>query len=226
MPEEIATATIDFKTNGERAPGYVAHPTGPGRHPSVVVIQEWYGVDAHIKDVAERFARLGFAVIAPDLYHGQVATEPDEARKLAMALQFDQAAKEIDAAASWLLAQPYARGPKFAIVGYCMGGGLALSTSMRNRNVGAAGVYYGGLPNPPERLQEVQAPVLAFYGSDERQRAEQLQRLLHQYQKQCELHIYEGAHHGFFNDTSAGYNRASAYDTWPRVVEFFKRNLA
>ena len=192
----------------------------------VVVIQEWWGVDDHVKDVAERFARLGFAAIAPDLYHGRVTAEPDEARKLVMAMQYDQAAKEIDAAAAYLARQPYAQGPRFGAVGYCMGGGLVLTTAIRNRNVGAAVVFYGGLPTPPEQLQQIQAPVLAFYGSDERQRAEQLQGLLAQYQKQCELHVYEGAHHGFFNDTRPeGYHRTGSYDAWPRTVDFFRRNL-
>ena len=226
MPEAITTETVNFSANGEQASGYVARPTSPGPHPPVLVIQEWYGVDAHIKDITERFARLGFAAIAPDLYHGRVGSTPDEGRQLVQALDFGKAGTEIDAAAAWLASQTYARGPRFGIVGYCMGGGLALATAIRNSNVGAGVVYYGGLPNPPENLQGVQAPILGFYGDGEAERANQLQQLLTQYQKPVEVHIYEGAGHGFFNDTGGVYNQTAAYDTWPRAIEFFKRHVA
>lgn len=226
MPERIVTSTVSFRTNGDTADGYLAHPVSPGPHPAILVVQEWWGVDAHIKDVTERFARLGFAVIAPDLYHGQVTSEPDEARKMAMAMEYDQAVKEIDAAATWLLQQPYAQGPNFGCVGYCMGGGLVLTTAIRNHDVGGAVVYYGGLPKFPEQLQEIEAPVLAFYGDDEAERANQLQQVMRQHGKSIELHIYEGARHGFFNDSNeGGYNRVAAYDTWPRVVQFFREHL-
>ena len=117
MPESIVTSRVSFRTNGDTADGYLAHPVSSGPHPALLVIQEWWGVDAHIEDVTERFARLGFAVIAPDLYHGQVTSERDEARKMAMAMEYDQAVKEIDAAATWLLQQPYAQGPNFGCVG-------------------------------------------------------------------------------------------------------------
>ena len=81
MPD-IKTAAVTFPANGEQGSGFVASPGDSGKHPGVIVIQEWWGLDDHIKDVARRFAREGFVALAPDLYHGQVATEPDEARKL------------------------------------------------------------------------------------------------------------------------------------------------
>ena len=227
MPESIVAETVSFRANGDTADGYLAHPVSPGPHPAVVVIQEWWGVDSHIKDVTERFARLGFAAIAPDLYHGQVTSEPDEARKMAMSMEYDRAAKEIDGAARWLLQQPYTRGPRFGCIGYCMGGGLVLTTAIRNHDVGGAIVYYGGLPNPPESLQGIEAPVLAFYGDGEAERANQLQQILRQNSKSVELHIYDGAPHGFFNDANeSAYNLAAAYDTWPRAVHFFRKHLA
>ena len=226
MPETIATSTVSFRANGDTADGYLAYPVSPGPHPALIVIQEWWGVDSHIKDITERLARLGFAAVAPDLYHGQVTSEPDEARKMAMALEYDRAAKEIDGAARWILEQPYARGPKIGCIGYCMGGGLVLTTAIRNQDIGAAIVYYGGLPRPPEQLQAIQAPVLAFYGDGETDRANQLQQLLAQNDKSIELHIYEGAAHGFFNDTNeGGYNLAAASDTWPRAIHFLREHI-
>jgi len=226
MPENIITQTVNFRTNGNTADGYLARPVGEGSHPAIIVIQEWWGVDAHIKDVTERFARLGFVAIAPDLYHGQVTAEPDEAKKLAMELQYETAAKEIDGAGEWLLSQPFASGSKFGCVGYCMGGGLVLTTAIRNHNVAGAIVYYGGIPNPADSLSGIEAPVLAFYGDGEADRANELEKVLNEHNKNVEVHIYEGAAHGFFNDSNeGGYDLVAAYDTWPRAVQFFKDNI-
>lgn len=226
MAKNIVTSTVSFKANGDTADGYLAYPDDGGSYPAVVVIQEWWGVDDHIKDVTERFARLGFAAIAPDLYHGQVTSEPDEARKMAMEMEYDRAAKEIDGAATWLLSQSFSSGSSFGCVGYCMGGGLVLTTSIRNTNVGAAIVYYGGLPNPAENLKDINATVLAFYGSGEGERANQLNDILTANNKDIELHIYEGAAHGFFNDSGNGYSLTASYDSWPRAIQFFNNHLA
>src|SRR5512136_1877649 len=98
----IETRMTEFPINAHAAPGYLAQPAGGQMHPGVVVIQEWWGLVRHIKDVVERFAREGFVALAPDLYHGQAADEPDEARKLAMALDAQRAVQEIAAAARHL----------------------------------------------------------------------------------------------------------------------------
>jgi carboxymethylenebutenolidase len=226
MPEVIITEEVKFDVAGKQTTGYLARPENPGPHPSVVVIQEWYGIDPHIKDVTERFARLGFATIAPDLYHGRVGTTPAEGMQLVQSLDFEKAGKEIDIAADWLGAQSFTRESRFGIVGYCLGGGLALTTAIRNPNVAASVVYYGGLPDRLENLREIRCPILGLYGDDEADRAGKLLDLLTQYQKPGEVHVYDGARHGFFNDTGVVYNPAAAYDTWPRVIELFKRHLA
>ena len=107
-----------------------------------------------------------------------------------------------------------------------MGGGLVLTTAIRNHNVAGAIVYYGGLPNPVDSLSGIEAPVLAFYGDGEAGTANELERVLTEHNKSVEVHIYEGAAHGFFNDSNeGGYDLASAYDTWPRAVQFFQANL-
>ena len=166
VPTEIETQAVNFTINDVPISGYAAYPIKTGPYPPLIVIQEWWGLDAHIQDITERLARVGFAVFAPDLYHGTVTSEPDEALKLAMSLEYDRAATEIDAAGAWLCRQKYASSTHFGIVGYCMGGGLALTTAIRNPAVQACAVYYGALPKPRELLQGISAPVLAFYGSD------------------------------------------------------------
>src|SRR5512136_3023370 len=113
----IKTHMIEFPINAHSAPGYLAQPDDTQTHPGIVVIQEWWGLVPHITDVAERFAREGFVALAPDLYHGQAASEPDEARKRAMALDRNRAVAEILAAAQYLETLKEVEPKKIGVVG-------------------------------------------------------------------------------------------------------------
>ena len=138
----MAGEAIGFEREGERVEGYLAAPEGAPRA-GVVVIQEWWGLNDDIRSIADRFAAGGYLAFAPDLYNGQVAHEPDEARKLAMALERDLAARSVDLAIAWLKQE---RGvARVGCVGFCMGGGLTLEVAMRpSANADAVHVYYGG----------------------------------------------------------------------------------
>src|SRR5438552_5825365 len=115
---------VEFPSNGTSAEGYLATPAG-GSGPGVVVIQEWWGLVPHIKDVADRFAAAGFVALAPDLYHGESTTEPDEAGKKMMAMNIEKAAKDMSGAVD-AVAERSSNAAKIGVVGFCMGGGLAL----------------------------------------------------------------------------------------------------
>ncbi|MFI0526447.1 MAG: dienelactone hydrolase family protein, partial [Ilumatobacteraceae bacterium] len=131
---------VTFKSNGHTCDGYLA-----GAGPGVLVIQEWWGLVPHIEDVVDRFAAAGFTALAPDLYHGESSTEPDGAGKLMMALNLEQAAKDLSGAIALL--QERSGTAKVGVVGYCMGGGLALVVaSQRPDAVAAVAPYYGVIP--------------------------------------------------------------------------------
>lgn len=224
----MAGTMIEFPGNGGQVPGYLSLP-GTTPAPGLVVIQEWWGLEPHIKDVADRFAAEGFAALAPDLYHGRVASEPDEARKLAMELEHDRAVAEIDAAARYLLSRSEVRGPKVGVVGFCMGGGLSLLTACRSNQVGAAVVFYGRNPNPIEQVRNLSCPLLGLYGEADQgippSEVERLRQALSEAGKQFELHIYPNAPHAFFNDTRASYRPEAAIDAWGRTLAFFRQHL-
>ena len=133
----IKSSDIEYGANGERGSGYLARPddgdTHGAPHPGVIVIQEWWGLDAHIRDVADRFAREGFVALAPDLYHGKTASEPDEARKLAMNLNRERAAADLAGAVRYLLDLPNVAPKKAGCIGFCMGGSMTLITQARPR---------------------------------------------------------------------------------------------
>src|SRR4051794_23382558 len=115
---------VEFPSNGATAGGYLATPDGAGL--PLIVIQEWWGLVPHIKDVCDRFAAEGFTALAPDLYHGASAAEPDEAGKLMMALNTAQAARDMSGAVTYLQGHEATRGDGVGVTGFCMGGGLAL----------------------------------------------------------------------------------------------------
>jgi carboxymethylenebutenolidase len=228
MPD-IVTAMVEFPANGGTCQGYLARPDDGQPHPGIVVIQEWWGLEPHIKDVTERFAREGFVALAPDLYHGRVTQEPSEAQKLAREMDRERAVKEIIGAVRYLKGQPFCTG-KVGTIGYCMGGGLSILAACRSPEVDAAASYYGGLPNPIDQLQNLSGPLLAVHAGrdygDPRARAQQLREAMQRFGKTLEEHWYEDAQHAFFNDSHReSYHPEAARDVWPKTVDFFRRHL-
>ncbi len=195
---------ITYPSNGAQTPGVLALPSGEARSIGLVVIQEWWGLVPHIEQVAVRLAQAGFVALAPDLYHGAQASEPDEARKLAMALDRDRAVGEILAATEYLRAHDRVRGDRIGVVGWCMGGALALSSAAENGSIGAVVVYYGR-PLAAEDTPKLQAPVLGLYGELDAgipvSAVREFEAQLVEHEIEHEIHIYAGAHHAFFNDT-------------------------
>lgn len=214
--------------DGKPLTGYLARPAGTTRSPGVIVIQEWWGLEEHIKDVVRRFARHGYVGLAPDLYHGVVVTEPDEARKKVMELDMAQAVREIRQAIAFLKQQAYI-GPRVGIVGFCMGGRLVLHTLRVEDGLGAGVAFYGS-PLADADAAQVKAPLLGLYGSQDQgipvERVKAMDAALTAAGIEHEIHIYD-APHAFFNDSRpSGYNRAAAIDAWARTLEWFRRYLA
>ena len=220
---------IEFSSNGGTTNGYLAVPA-KGNGPGVVVIQEWWGLVDHIKDVCDRFAAEGYVALAPDIYHGQSTTSPDEAGKLMMALRIDQAEKDLRGAVQYLLNHDAVTGGKVGTIGFCMGGALSLYAASKNEQVGACVVFYGIHPNVKPDLPNLKAPVLGIYAENDSSTPPALVRELEQklraLGKSVEVHIYPGTDHAFFNDTRPSvYNRQAAEDAWRRTVEFFAKHL-
>jgi len=225
----LKTRMVEFPSNSHATPGYLAQPDDQDRHPAIVVIQEWWGLVPHIKDVAERFAREGFIALAPDLYHGQATTEPDEARKLAMALDRARAVQEITAAARYLQGMNLVQPKKVGVVGWCMGGGLALSTAAHDGIVGAAVAFYGQ-PLAAGDTARLHVPVLGLYADQDHgisvDAVRTFERELEAHQVPHEIHIFPGADHAFFNDTRPEvYKPDAAQDAWRRTLDWFRRYL-
>lgn len=224
---------VTFPSNGGTAEGYLALPAGGG--PGVVVIQEWWGLLPHIQDVADRFAAAGFVALAPDLYHGQRTTEPDEAGKLMMSLRMDRAAEDIAGAAAHLTALEPTTGRGIGAVGFCMGGTLALWTPTLHDDVVAAVGFY---PAPFRGWAELDTEWPRYAGKaamihaaegDGGTGADNVRQAASAIEAaggDVTLHDYPGTQHAFFNDTRAQvHDPAAAALAWDRTLTFFRERL-
>lgn len=146
--------------------GYLALPETPNGH-GVMVIQEWWGLVPHIKSVADRFAASGYTTLAPDLYHGTTTTSPDEAGRMLMALNIERAAQDLQTAAEFLLNQDSVTQPKLGVVGFCMGGQLALLAATVSDSIAAVVDFYGIHPNVKPDFSRLTAPVLGLFGEND-----------------------------------------------------------
>jgi carboxymethylenebutenolidase len=222
---------VEFPSNGESASGYLATPVS-GSGPGIVVIQEWWGLVPHIKNVCDRFAAEGFTALAADLYHGAVAREPDEAGKLMMEMEVPRAAKEMGGAVQWLLQSGRATGDAVGVVGFCMGGGLAMYLATLRPEVRATVVYYGVIPWPGVKpdFAKLNGPVLGHWGAGDdyntREQVDALETAVRAAGQHVEFLWYEGCDHAFFNDARAEvYKPDAARQSWERTLAFFRANL-
>jgi len=221
-------AIVEFKVNGSNSKGYLARPKkNTGK--AVILLQEWWGLVDHIKEVADRLANEGFVVLAPDLYHGEVANSPTDAQKLAMALQIDQVEKDLRGAVDYLLNLEAVTSAKVGIVGFCMGGALSLYSACINKKIGACIVYYGIRKDVENKLSSLEAPVLGFFGELDKgvpvERVNQLDEEMKKAGKEHTFIVYPNANHAFFNDTRPAYDLKSAKDSWEKMIEFFNKRI-
>lgn len=227
---DIETSMVTFKGGTEDAPGYLARPKGAGPFPAIVLIQEWWGLDDHIKNVTERFAAQGYATLAPDLYRGVVAKEPSDAQRLVMKVQMDQALKDIQGAVDYLISQDFVAPKKAGVVGFCFGGGLAIMMAYKGQNVGAVVSFYGNAAKPTDDdLKQVSAPWLGLYAEKDSVPESQIREWetkLKQFGKINQMIYYKGAQHAFFNDTRPSYNKEAATDAWARTLAWFGQYLS
>ena len=227
----VRTSNVDLKVNGDNAYAFVAEPDDNARHPGVVMIQEWWGIEPHIRQLAQKLATEGFVVAVPDLFHGKIATEPDDAQKMVMMIRgnVEKAAREIIGALDTVKAMPNVEPKKLGLMGFCVGGFLAYYVASRYPDLGTVVPFYGAGYDPtPEEVAKVNAPVLAFYGSkDQSNPMEQVRKIERMYKeagKDITVKVYD-AGHAFLNPDHGMGNEKAAAEAWPLAVNFLKQHL-
>ena len=232
MAGQTPYQNVTFPSNGGTAHGYLQLPPS-GSGPGLVVIQEWWGLTDHIKDVTDRFAAEGYVALAPDLYGGPTTHDGEEAAELMQQLPVDRAARDLRGAADFLLAHDAVRSSAVGVVGFCMGGGFAVTfAAQAGANVGAAVAFYGaGIPDDLDAAA-IAAPVLGHFAERDDwappAAAEALfARIREEAGVEAELHVYPGTGHAFFNDEDllGTYDPDAAALAWERTLAFLRAHL-
>jgi carboxymethylenebutenolidase len=232
MSEQLVESSVSFSGPACTINAYAAEPAGGGPRPAVIVVQEWWGLNDHIKDVARRLAREGYIAIAPDLYSRQghrVAKDPNTAAQLMNGLKKDDGIADLKSTIAYLRAQKQTHSPKIGVIGFCMGGSYALLLPCESAEISAAAPFYGEVPSD-DKLRQLNCPVFYAYGENDgwiqRKDVDRLAADLKKFDKKGEVKIYAGCSHGFFNDTRKDvYNAAAAKDGWEHALKLFAQNL-
>lgn len=227
-------STVSLKRpDGQQLDGYLATPENPKGAPAVVVIQEWWGLNDQIRGVADRLAQSGYFALVPDLYRGKLTVEEEEAHHLMEGLNFGDAASQDIAAAVAYLKQHAA---KVAVMGFCMGGALALLALGQHADLSAGVVWYGLPPLEYIDASRIKVPVLGHWGTQDQAFAitavDALEAKLAESGVRMQFHRYL-AQHAFANETAVGHGRipSTQYDpvwaqlAWDRTFTFLGKTL-
>jgi carboxymethylenebutenolidase len=231
---DLKEMMLQYPSEGVMVRAYLVGEKGNAKRPAIIVVQEWWGLNDHMKDIATRYAKEGYIAIVPDLYSrlgNKVTTRPDEAGKLMGMLKQEDGLKDLQATIAYLKTVPEVDAARIGVTGFCMGGSYALMLPCVNSSIRAAVPFYGQVPNPDTPLQKLVCPVLYIYGEDDgwitKADVQRLANALKKYDKAGEIKTYPGAPHAFFNDTRKDvYKQAEAKDAWARTLAFFKKHLS
>jgi len=225
--EKPKTETVQFKSGDQTVSAFLALPGQSGKRPAMIVIHESSGLNDWIKEQAEKLAEEGYVTLAVDLYGGKTAADPAEARELNRKLSRETAIKDLKAAFDYLAARPDVKLDNTGVIGWGMGGGLAIQFAAHEPRLKACVVNYGALPTDPADLRNIGAGILGNFGALDRgitpEDVKAFQVSMTKLQKFVSLKIYDNAGHGFENPNDANaYRPEAAADAWKRTVTFLK----
>ena len=224
------TETVQFPNGTGTVSGFLATPEKPGRYPALVVIHEWWGLTDWVKEQTQKLAAQGYIALAPDLYRGQVTSDPEVAHELMRGLPADRAVSDLKAAFAYLAARKDVDRVHIGSIGWCMGGGFSLQLAIHEPHLAACVVNYGALPTDPNDIQQIYAPVLGSFGADDRgitpADVSDFEKTMRGMNRRAFVKVYDGAGHGFENSTNtAAFRPEAAADAWARTIDFLNRAL-
>jgi carboxymethylenebutenolidase len=233
-PANLRGEMMEYKSGDLMIPAYLSRPktrrVAPG---SVLVIHEVFGLNDHIKSIADRIAGEGFVALAPNLFVRSAVPPPKDAadvaalRKAASSIPPEASVKDMQAGLDYLKTVGGVR-PRFASVGFCMGGGFSYRLAANSKDLAGAVIFYGR--TPLELVPQIACPLLGNFGALDTgippEKVKELEEALRKAGKKADIKIYEGAGHGFFNDARPeAYHAAAAADAWQRTLKFFRERL-
>jgi carboxymethylenebutenolidase len=230
------TEQVSIPVSGQTYAGYLALPEHPGPRPGVVVIQEIFGVNSHIRSIADRLAQAGYVALAPDLFWrvrpgielGYQAEDIAQGMAVRGQINNEDSLLDLKAAFGLLAARPETKGKKLAVMGFCWGGTMAYLAACRLAPACTVSYYGGGIVNLLGEADAIQGPILFHFGELDKgipiAAVDQIQTEMRK-KKDATVFRYPGAEHGFHCDQRASYHPASAATAWQRTLDFFGKHL-
>jgi carboxymethylenebutenolidase len=226
----VAGENVSFPSGSDKGSGYLATPSGTGKKPAIVVIQEWWGLNDWVRGKADYFAKQGYVALAVDLYRGKVATDPDTAHQLMRGMPEDRALRDLKSAVAYLRSRPDVDGTKIGSVGWCMGGGWSLNLAVAEPTLAGAVLYYGHLMTDDGTIRELKVPLLGNFGALDQgippESVKEFEAKAKAAGKSVDFKIYPDAGHGFASSPDPKVFRPdAAKDADARTDAFFGRVL-
>ena len=226
------TEEVVYYKGGKNVNGFLARPDDSGKHPGLILIHEWWGLNDNIRGNARKFADLGYVALAVDLYDGEYGGTRDEAKKLATRVRknMDEAFSNLKSAVAYLKSHSNVDSERLASIGWCFGGGWSYQIAKNNLGTKASIIYYGryyGRFNPKDDLSKMRAVILGHFGETDRgikvDTVHEFQAKLKTLSGDHEVYIYENAGHAFANETGSRYNQEAAELAWKRTEAFLNK---
>jgi carboxymethylenebutenolidase len=222
--------TVSYPSADQTVQGLLYLPAGPGPHPAIVVIHEWWGLNDWVKEQAASYADQGYVALAVDLYRGKTASDPETAHELMRGLPQDRGVRDLQAAVAYLKTRKEVNPARIGAVGWCMGGGYAAQLAVVDPSLRAVAINYGSLPTDPAALSQIHAKVLGNFGGQDKgitpADVQAFAAAMKASGKPVDVKIYPDAGHAFENpNNKAGYRPGDAEDARQRISEFFTQNL-
>jgi carboxymethylenebutenolidase len=222
---------VSYKSGEETVSSFLATPAGPGPHPAMIVIQEWWGLNDWVKNQARALAKEGYVALAPDLYRGKVATKQEDAHQLMMGAPPDRILRDLKAAFAYVEGRKDVKPAKIGVIGWCMGGRWAMALATEEPKLAVAVAYYGAPPTDAAAIARIKAPILGNFGGEDKgpapDQVKAFEAAMKAAGKTVDVKIYEGAGHAFANVDNpwGGYREPAAKDAWARTVAWLAKYL-
>lgn len=231
MGERIVSMHAAYKSGREVVDGFLSRPTAGNPRPAIVLIHGYRGLDDGQRAVTRRFAQEGFVCLSPDLFHGKTFHTPEDCALQKTSLAIPRAVEKVVDSVAYLRKLPWVGKKHVAVLGFCMGGGLALYALAQSRAFAAGVIYYQSLFPDPEDIKTITAPLLCHYGTDDpgttKTEINMFRETLERHKKRYEIEMYEGAGHAFLNNPSSknAANREAADKSVARTAKWLKKQL-
>jgi carboxymethylenebutenolidase len=232
MAQRIVSMHAAYKSGRDAVDGFLSRPTSGEARPAIVLIHGYRGLDDGQRAVTRRFAQEGFVCLSPDLFHGKTFNTLEDCALQKTSLDIPRAVKQIIDSVPYLRKLPWVGEKKIAVLGFCMGGGLALYALAESRAFAAGVIYYQSVFPDPEDLKTISAPMLCHYGTDDpgttKTEIDMFRETLDRHKKKYEIEMYKGAGHAFLNNPSSknAANRDAAGKSVARTSKWLKKQLA